>query len=332
MTRWWPCFALPAAATVLAACAGSGASISGNRGGSPAAAAASSSPAAVPGADRPFEPYTPSLLPAPTVSPAPLCRLQDLTEQPVTTEASTGNEAILFSFTNHGARRCLTGGYPRVVLSQPGEATLIPSRGGFWDQFPASSDLPPGATATFSVGFALYCGRTGAQRVYKHFVVTLPGGGTFAETLTGIAPYSSGAPFGVFALCGVTLSELSGPVPQLILPNDSLAVLTAAIQAPASVAVGTTITYVITLTNPTATAVALAPCRGYLQTLDHRKSSVFANELNCAAASPIAPQGRESFVMKIPTSDANPGPHTVCWSLDLGRNNRPPTCATVRVS
>ncbi len=334
LIRGWPCVALAAgAATVVAACGASGASTSASRGGSQAAAVASGSPIAVPWADQPFQPYTPSPLPAPTVTPAPLCRLQDLTEQPVTTEETMGNEAIVFSFTNHGAQPCLVGGYPRVVLSQPGEATLIPSRGGFWDQFPASSDLPRGATATFSVGFALGCGKTGGtQHVYKHFVVTLPGGWTFAETLTGTAPYSSGTPLGVFALCGVTLSELSGPFVPPVYPRDPLAGLTATIHAPVTVEAGTTITYFITLANPSAVAMALVPCRGYLQTLDHTKTPAFAYELNCAAALPIAPLGSESFVMKMPMFDASPGVHTVCWSLDLASTSRPPTCATVRVT
>ncbi|PZR81083.1 MAG: hypothetical protein DLM65_06535 [Candidatus Aeolococcus gillhamiae] len=51
------------------------------------------------------------------------------------------------------------------------------------------------------------------------------------------------------------------------------------------------------------------------------------------AASPVAPRGAESFVMKMPTTGANPGVHTVCWNLDLAANfRRPPTCATVRVT
>ena len=286
---------------------------------------------AVPWAPIPFEPYVPAPLPEPTASPAPLCRLQDLIEQPVTAAAATGNEAIVLNFLNHTSHACLAGGYPHVVLSQPGLPAIVPGRGGFWDQHPPTSDLHPGASASFAVGFALDCGRTVPSPVYKHLTVTLPGGGTSSQVLTGVAPYGGGEPLAVFAQCGVAVTEFAVPASQPVFLSDPLAALTSTIRAPSAVKAGTTITYVISLDNPGTAAVALTPCRGYFQTLDRTKSPSFAYQLHCSAAGPITPDGSESFVMEMPTSGVTAGRHLLCWSLDKGANTGPPSCTSVRI-
>ena len=276
--------------------------------------------------------YLPAVEPTPSPAPAPLCRTSDLAELPPTTAAATGNEAVVFRFTNRSAQPCRTGGYPRVVLSQPGLRTVVPASGGFWDEGISPEDLAPHATATFFVGFELSCGNDSASDVYRHVTVTLPGGGTLVQTLTGTAGYNGVSPLGVYPQCGTTVSRLAGPAGPTVYAPDPLAVLVPSLAVPASTRAGAAaITYAVTLSNPSAAAVDLSPCRDYLQTLDHEKGPGFGYELNCAAAHPIAAGQSESFTIEIPSAGISPGAHTLCWSLDEAVATHD-TCTTVRVT
>lgn len=287
-------------------------------------------PGAVPWADLSIEPYLPTPPPVATSSPAPRCSLQDLEEQPLGTGGATGNEAVVFKFSNRTARACLTGGYPSVVLSQSGQANIRPIPGGFWDQHTPPSDLAPGATAQFALGFSYECEGDKQPPLYEHVTVTLPGGGTFSQILSGAKPPNSQIPLGVFGECGVSVTELAPfTAPQPAYPTDPFAILAASIQAPSTVPAGTTIIYVVTLSNPSSAPIAMAACRGYYQTLDSAKSPYFAYELNCGAARPIPADGSEGFVMEMPTSATPPGWHTLCWTLDKGANSGAATCTRV---
>lgn len=285
---------------------------------------------AVPWADLSIEPYLPTPIPAPTPSPAPRCSLQDLKEQPLGTGGATGNEAVVFKFSNRTARACHMGGYPRVVLSQSGQPNITPSPGGFWDQHTPPSDLAPGATAQFALGFSHECEAGKQPPLYEHVTVTLPGGGTFSQILSGTKPPNSQIPLGVVGECGVSVTELAPfTTPQPVYPTDPFAILAASIQAPSSVPMGQTIIYVVTLSNPSSAPIAMAACRGYYQTLDSAKSPYFAYELNCGAAQAIPADGSERFVMEMPTSGNPPGWHTLCWTLDRGANSGAATCTRV---
>jgi hypothetical protein len=286
----------------------------------------------VPWAAIPFQPYLPTPIPAPAATPAPLCRLQDLTELAPDSGGATGNEAVFFTFRNHTTHQCLTGGYPRVSLSQPGLPIISPAHGGFWELHAPPSDLTPGSTARFAVGYSYACDSGRPPPMYEHVAVNLPGGGTFAQTLSGVRPAGSQIPLGISAECGVTVTQLAAQPPPLVYPSDPLAVLSFVIKIPSSVAAGETIVHIATLSNPTSAPVPLQPCRGYLQTLDSTKSGYFSFDLNCAAAHPIPALASESFLMEMPTSGTQVGPHSLCWDLDEGADSRPPVCAVIDVA
>lgn len=190
------------------------------------------SPATVPWAPLPLQAYLPTPLPSPTATPAPRCNLNDLAEQPFASEGATGNEAVVFAFINRSSHACLTGGYPRVVLSQPGAHTVTATPGGFFDQHGAVADLDPGATAQFSVGFGTACETGPPPLLYEHLAVTLPGGGSFATVLTGAKHPNSQIPLGIDAQCGVTVTELASAVDQPVYPRDPLLQLAATISRP----------------------------------------------------------------------------------------------------
>jgi hypothetical protein len=283
---------------------------------------------AVPWAPVPIQMYQPTPLPVPTATPAPRCSLDDLTALPVSTGGATGNEAVFFAFTNRTSHACLTGGYPRVVVDQPREQSIVATQGGFWDEKTPALDLAPGATARFAVGFSRSCETTPAPPLYEHVTVTLPGGGSFTSDLSGANPPDSQIPLGVFVQCGVTVTELSGNPTQTAYPQDPLLGLTASMKAPASVRVGGVFRYVIILANPTSQSIALDPCRGYYQTVDSMKSSFFVYELNCGAAHPIPAYGSESFVMDMTAAGLVAGLHTLSWNLDTDGTPGPEASAT----
>lgn len=291
------------------------------------------SPATVPWAPLPIQAYLPTPLPTPTATatPAPRCGLNDLKAQPISSGGATGNEAVVFAFINRTSHACLTGGYPRVALSQPGMRSLVATPGGFWDQQGPPSDLDPGATAQFSVGFSTSCATGPPPPLYEHLAVTLPGGGSFTTALTGAKPPDSQIPLGVDAQCGVTVTELASAMAQPVYPRDPLLQLTATVSMPDTVTSGAVFTYVITLSNATAEPISLDPCRGYYQQIDSSKSQYFSYELNCGAAHPIPAQGSESFAIEMTAAGLTAGVHTLRWHLDTGGTPGPAVSASLNV-
>lgn len=287
-------------------------------------------PDAVPWAALPIQPYLPTPLPGPTAKPVPRCSLNDFTSPAISTGGATGNDAVFFSFTNRTSHPCLTGGYPRVILSQPGMRTIVATPGGFWDEGIPPSDLGSGASASFDIGFSFACETSNATQLYEHVSVTLPGGGSFTTLLTSALPAGTELR-GVFGPCGVTVSALSTPTPRQVYPLDPLLQLTVTMTVPTAVQVDKVFMYLITLFNPTSEPVALDPCRGFYQRVDTMKSPFFAFELNCAAAHPIPANGGESFVIEMTVEGLSPGMHMLQWNLDTDGTPGPQSSVGFRV-
>jgi len=276
------------------------------------------SPATVPWAPLPLQAYLPTPLPNPSATPAPRCNLNDFKAQPIATGGATGNEAVVFAFTNRTSHACLTGGYPRVVLSQPGERTLAATPGGFWDERSPAADLDPGATAHFYVGFSDACDTGPPPPMYERLSSDAAGRWLIHHGIDWSKASNSQIPLGVAAQCGVTVTELAGTIAQPVYPRDPLLQLTATISAPNSVMSGSLFTYVITLSNATAEPISLDPCRGYYQEVDSAKSQSFSYELSCGAAHPIPAQGSERFAIEMTAAGLTAGVHTLSWHLDTG--------------
>jgi hypothetical protein len=89
-------------------------------------------------------------------------------------------------------------------------------------------------------------------------------------------------------------------------------------QVPAAVAPGGPVTYTVTLTNPTARAVALSPCPSYQEGIKGQPSAVHTYQLNCGAARRIGPHSSVRFAMQLPLpSGLTSGPAVVDWKLQL---------------
>ena len=189
-----------------------------------------------------------------------------------------------------------TGSYGILSAGQPG--VISPNHpGGLWISFNTECEFqsPPPVTLR-----------------HTDFRITLLG------RAFDIAPGGDVAPVrpepGVLVFCSTEISVSRAgarPVDPVYLHQPE-SDLVASLQVPESVEAGSTLRYVVTLSNPTDHDVALSPCPSFVEVLatkeDHR--------LNCAAAHPVAAHGEESFAMELPIAPgAAPGATTLRWEL-----------------
>jgi hypothetical protein len=89
-------------------------------------------------------------------------------------------------------------------------------------------------------------------------------------------------------------------------------------QVPASVAPGDSVTYAVTLTNPTSSAISLDQCPSYQEGLKGRPSSVRTYQLNCGAVTRIPAHSSVGFAMQLPLpAELASGPAVLDWKLQL---------------
>lgn len=87
---------------------------------------------------------------------------------------------------------------------------------------------------------------------------------------------------------------------------------------PRTIAPDGPVTYVVTLTNPTASTITFGDCPAYQEGIKGRPSSVHSFRLNCDAVPGIAPHSSTRFAMQLPLpSRLPPGPVVLDWKLQL---------------
>jgi hypothetical protein len=97
--------------------------------------------------------------------------------------------------------------------------------------------------------------------------------------------------------------------------------LTAAMNAPATVANGTTLRYTVTLTNHTSVPVSLTNCPDFVERIDvvpskQTYTAGFRGPLNCAAApESIAPGSSVVFDFELDTNGVEPGSGRLSWQI-----------------
>lgn len=117
---------------------------------------------------------------------------------------------------------------------------------------------------------------------------------------------------GCSPLTGTWQSTRVGALPSAApAPHDATRNLTVTLQAPDTVRAGTTLRYTATLTNATATAVALSPCPRLLQVFAGVKQP---GQLNCGPAHPVPAGSSEVFAMElaVPPTTGN-GSQALSW-------------------
>jgi hypothetical protein len=264
---------------------------------------------AVPWVDAPAERYQP-----PPSSPAPppatdarSCAAADVSANWAGVEGTGGHTQFTVRFRNTSETPCVLNGYPHVVATEPGRSDVTGTEGSFLP-VPGTANMSPGQETLLGLETATYCDANpdgGDGVMYHRFVIGMPGGG--AVTLNRE----------LNLICGLRLSKFFVSQEPQLEPHDPLADLEATIQLPDTVIVGTVMTYVVQLSNPTNKAIDLQRCPSYVEVLGN--TSTWAKEtyaLNCGPVAVIQPNDSVRFEMRIKVpSEATAGQVDISWSL-----------------
>jgi len=244
------------------------------------------------------EPTTPGELEAtePPERPAARpCAAEDVAAQAVVgdTEGAGGHILTTIRLGNASSSRCTLSGTMSLAGIRTERGTIIDNVG--WKQYPATID--PGEEARVDLETSYMC--DGAQKQYHDIVMKVLGR---SFPLAGLR-LGSTCP----VRAGDWYVQIDAPTPE-----PRYAGLTATIQAPATVVRGSTVDYVVTLTNPGTTAVRLDPCPVYLEQL---WKNVAYYRLNCAAGE-IGAGASVRFAMRLRIDAETPlGPTRLQWNL-----------------
>lgn len=229
----------------------------------------------------------------------------------------TQNDGRILLFHNTSSAPCLLAGVPTVIATGPGlSAYRLPSippgqdSGGITAQM--TEQMGSGQLTQLWISDPVSCAANptggGAQAggPYTTLRIFLPGGGS--AVVTGLALHSA---------CGVFVSRFYRVPVTVPLPLSPLEKLTVAMTLPATVRAGDLLSYVVTLTNPTAQPISLSPCPGYLES--GRGGGVVIKEeyaLNCAPVPAIPAGGSVRFQMKLQVPASAPaGTLALSWML-----------------
>jgi hypothetical protein len=253
-----------------------------------------------------------SLLPKPLPTPpphlgAPPCTTRQLALTHYEPLGIMQDDAISISFRNVSASACLLRGTPRVVAGSPDALNVNakPERLPLIDEV---TDTAPGATVDVQVDVPDLCstdpgGSTAGLATYDTLRVSLGGVNRAIKGLHLALP------------CGLWTTPFFSPKPQPTYPADPLARLTLQLRSPATVRAGTTLHYVVVLSNPTDHTIALSPCPVYLE-FSPSVGVKLPYRLNCDQVQSIAAHAhvRYQMEMAIPRH-ASPGMTQLFWDL-----------------
>jgi len=238
---------------------------------------------------------------ATTVTP---CTTADLE---VSTQPSTfGMNSVgqIFSVTNTGSSECAVPDQATDIHGQDADGTDVAINDvATMDRLPGttSGSLAPGGTATFALveGDTSMC--SASTTVETATAISLAFGPD--ATLTVTLPSTDAVTLG----CGgVGLTQV-GVSPIGSSANAAAAATGAVVEAsrtlPSQVAAGSAMSYTVTLTNNSSSAVSLSPCPSYVAYIALTPGQVAANEvagsLDCGTHSSIPAGGSVAFDLSI---------------------------------
>lgn len=268
----------------------------------------------VPWVNRPVARYEipgPKLIRYPTSAPA--CHAGQLRVSQGRGGAAAGTLYERFVFTNVGTRSCLLRGYPTIsgVDARGMRVRLRPRREGVTFFQLVAANVPP-AAHTF-LGLATSDGCEGGTRkaiVYRKLDISIGNG----ETVRAAADAR------VEEVCGLFVSSFGLPArytPLKPAPGTP-ATLSASVQLPKAIHPGKLLRYTVTLSNLTATAIALDPCPGYNEGI-YAAGLVVRRwlALNCDIVHTVAPHSKVQYAMELAIPATTPlGVAKFGWRLD----------------
>jgi hypothetical protein len=263
-----------------------------------------------PWVDRPAPPlFIPN--PVPTTAPsadARPCEAGDVTIVADGRNGGGGNDVEIFSVKNVGSTPCRLGDYPpRVVATEPGHPDVVARDGAYFGDPGPAANIAPGHSGGLAVTTSHIClNGPSPPPAYHTLLVTFPGAGVVSV-------------HGTFGVCELATSRFGVQQPALVYPRQWYESVRATMQLPPTVDAGTTLTYVVTLTNETATAVKIDHCVGYYEHLIGGPApEKGGHSLNCDTVHSIGAHGRVRYQMKLDIpADTPTGPATVQWAITV---------------
>lgn len=207
-----------------------------------------------------------------------------------------------------------------VVLSYRGPADCaLP------EVTPTAQLLDSGGTVLASGGESLAIGRTGVQPIAASQVVLVPvracGPPGASLRLRFSDGESTNTPLPAGLACTDGNSASVGVTHQRSAAGGSLGSLVQAISAPTSVPAGQTLSFRVTLTNSTDSAVPLSPCPSFAVALEDvlslpdPKAVSSSGQLNCAASpASVAAHASITYDMQLDTAATPTGPRRLVWT------------------
>lgn len=165
-----------------------------------AQSAVTAAPSASPGGVIPWLHLSPH--PQPTVSPSPPpgrvsdarpCQASDVSAHFDWSSGATGHEIHAVRFVNVSTTTCALKGYPAVTAAEPGLPAVTATDGGFFPT-PGTANIARGRAAFTGLETESECAAWpggGEGPPYRHFAITLPGGGLSRSPSTGSHPGST---------------------------------------------------------------------------------------------------------------------------------------------
>lgn len=263
---------------------------------------------AVPWVDRPGTIFVGSPLPVvPLPTSGPPCPVSALA---VSSTGSTGVMGVMYfwyDFTNVSSAACILRGYPRVVATRQGQAPLVATDGSTFFGFPIEPEtMAPGASTKFILGTNRDCplavGSDSPPPLADPTVtVSIPGSGTV------VLPGDGGP------LCGLFADQFGVQPPDPVYTKSPIDGATVRLELPSVVRAGSTLKYVVDLTNPTSSDMVLDPCPSYWQWIGVASKATV--EMNCDAVPVLAAHATRRFAMELAVpQDVPSGPATVYWN------------------
>jgi hypothetical protein len=267
---------------------------------------------AVPWVDTPGTMFLSSPLPvAPLPTSGRACRASDLKASGDVGGPGGGGQTLeTFELTDVSATPCILKGYPRVVATEPGKPAVVAGHasGPFFVEQQTSATMSPGSYTTLSLETERDCDARYAVAnkystlIYNTATVAIPGGG-------GVVLHDD---FDV--LCGLYTGQFAVAQPQPEYTQSAIQGATAQIELPSAVDAGSTLRYVIDLTNPTTHDMVLDPCPSYQQALGEGGKDPL--EFNCSVVHLLHAGQTQRFAMELAVpADFPTGPAAVYWNV-----------------
>ena len=259
---------------------------------------------------------------------APRCLANQLSIGKPEGNGATGMTFTTLPLRNISDAPCLLVGRPtRVAAQAAGKPDVVATNGLNLDSGGVGGDLQPGKSGYLTVETDRDCDaryatpNTFPTNNYTSLAITLPSGTTLD------------VPLQLDVECGLKTGGLGVDQPPPTEPVDTRTDLQPTIDAPDTVTAGQTLTYVVTLTNPTGSAISLAHCPGYVEWMGTDSGGVAKESLglNCSTVDEIAAGKSVRYEMKLDLpADAPPGPLMLRWMLEAGDAPQASSTVTVR--